>query len=56
VTTLTVEGAAAPNIEYPVAVVRGAQEADARRFVAFLRSPAARRLFEAAGFAVVPAP
>lgn len=54
VTTLTVDGASAPAIVYPVAVVRGGHEADARRFVAFLRGPAARRLFDAAGFAAVP--
>ena len=39
-----------PPIRYPVAVVRGPREAEATRFVQFLTSPAARAIFEAAGF------
>lgn len=42
----------APPIRYPVAVVRGQREAEAARFVAFLQSPEARTIFEAAGFLV----
>jgi molybdate transport system substrate-binding protein len=45
-----VPAADAPGIRYPVAVVRGPREADATRFVAFLFSPAAKAIFEAAGF------
>jgi molybdate transport system substrate-binding protein len=40
----------APAIRYPAAVVRGPREAEATRFVQFLASPAARAIFEAAGF------
>ena len=40
----------APEIRYPVAVVRGPREADAAAFVRFLLSPAAKAVFEAAGF------
>jgi molybdate transport system substrate-binding protein len=45
-----VPAADAPAIRYPVAVVRGPREAEAGRFVQFLTSPAARAIFEAAGF------
>jgi molybdate transport system substrate-binding protein len=45
-----VPAADAPGIRYPVAVVRGPREADATRFVEFLFSPAAKAIFEAAGF------
>ena len=40
---------------YPVAVVKGARDAEARRFVEFLFSPAARAIFEQAGFVVLGA-
>jgi len=49
----TVPAADAPVIRYPAAVVRGPREAEAARFVAFLTSPVARHVFEAAGFLVV---
>jgi len=39
-----------PRIRYPAAVVRGPREAEARRFVEFLSSPAAHGVFETAGF------
>lgn len=39
-----------PPIVYPVAVVKGGDSAEARAFLAFLRGPAARRLFVARGF------
>jgi molybdate transport system substrate-binding protein len=46
-----------PSIVYPAAVVKGAKHADeARRFLAFCRGPAARAVFEAAGFLPPPAP
>ena len=45
-----VPAAEAPPIRYPMAVVRGPREAEATRFVQFLTSPAARAIFEAAGF------
>jgi molybdate transport system substrate-binding protein len=44
-----------PAIRYPVAIVRGPREAEAARFVQFLGSPAARAVFEAAGFQLVGA-
>lgn len=47
-----VPAADAPPIRYPVAVVRGRREAEAAQFVAFLQSPEARAIFEAAGFLV----
>ena len=50
-----VPAADAPVVRYPVAVVRGAREAEAARFVQFLTSPAARAVFEAAGFLMVGA-
>lgn len=40
----------APRIVYPAAVIVGANEASARRFLTFLQSADARRVFEAAGF------
>jgi molybdate transport system substrate-binding protein len=48
-----VEGAEAPAITYPVAVVRGPREAAAASFVEFLFSSAARDIFTRAGFAAV---
>jgi molybdate transport system substrate-binding protein len=39
-----------PRIVYPAAVITGANEERARRFLTFLRSAGARRVFEAAGF------
>lgn len=39
-----------PAIVYPVAVIKGAQEEPARRFQAWLRSPAARLSWGTAGF------
>jgi molybdate transport system substrate-binding protein len=50
-----VPAADAPPIRYPVGVVRGPREAEAGRFVEFLTSPAARAIFEAAGFLVAGA-
>jgi molybdate transport system substrate-binding protein len=41
-----------PRIVYPAAALAGPNEADARRFLAYLQSPEARRVFEAAGFSV----
>ena len=38
------------NIAYPVAVVVGSQEADAKRFLEFLKGPAARAVFDRRGF------
>jgi molybdate transport system substrate-binding protein len=40
----------APRIVYPAAVVRGGNEQTARRFLTFLQSAEARRVFEAKGF------
>ena len=40
----------APAIIYPAAVVRGSNQAAAERFVAFLRSPEAGTVLQAAGF------
>jgi molybdate transport system substrate-binding protein len=51
----TVPASDAPPISYPVAVVTGARVEEAKRFVAFLFSPAARAIFEQAGFVVVGA-
>ena len=45
----------APAIVYPVAVVAGAREAEARRFVRGLQDGYARQVFEAAGFGVLVA-
>jgi molybdate transport system substrate-binding protein len=41
-----------PPIIYPVAVTAQSRHQDAVRFVAFLRSPAARAIFEAEGFSM----
>ena len=38
------------DIAYPVAVIVGAQEADAKRFLEFLKGPAARAVFDRRGF------
>ena len=46
----TVPAEEGPSIAYPAALVRGPREAEARRFLAYLQSPEARRIFEAAGF------
>jgi molybdate transport system substrate-binding protein len=46
----TVPAAEAPSIAYPAALVRGPREAEAGRFLTYLQSPEARRIFEAAGF------
>jgi molybdate transport system substrate-binding protein len=43
-----------PRIVYPAAVVAGPHETSARRFLAYLQSDEARRVFEAAGFIVAP--
>jgi molybdate transport system substrate-binding protein len=40
----------APPIVYPAAVIRGGRESEARAFLEFLQRPAARGIFEAAGF------
>jgi molybdate transport system substrate-binding protein len=40
----------APLIVYPAAVIAGPRQAEAARFLAFLRSPEAIKAFEAAGF------
>lgn len=50
-----VAGPGAPDIKYPVAVVRGSREAAAASFVEFLFSPAAREIFTRAGFTPVAA-
>ena len=44
----------APRILYPAAAIRGGHESDARKFLDFLRSDAAGRVFAAAGFRVLP--
>ena len=49
----TVPASDAPPISYPVAVVKGARVEEAKRFVEFLFSPAARAIFEQAGFVVL---
>ena len=51
----TVPASDAPPIRYPVAVVKVARAEDATLFVDFLFSPAARLIFERAGFVVVGA-
>jgi molybdate transport system substrate-binding protein len=38
------------SITYPVAVIRGPAEAEARRFLEFLKGPAARAVFDKRGF------
>lgn len=42
-----------PPVIYPVALLRDSRHADARAFLAYLRSPAAAALFEAQGFTVL---
>ncbi len=49
-----VPDADAPPILYPAAAIRSGREPEARRFVDFLRSAEAWRVFEAAGFRQVP--
>jgi molybdate transport system substrate-binding protein len=44
----------APRIVYPAAAILDGHEPEARRFLEFLRGAAARRIFEAAGFRVLP--
>ena len=44
--------AEAPRIVYPAAVIAGPREAEARRFLTFLQSAEAQRVFAAAGFSV----
>ncbi|MBA3269986.1 MAG: substrate-binding domain-containing protein, partial [Acidobacteria bacterium] len=43
-----------PRIVYPAAAVVGARTEDARAFLAFLRGPVARQIFEAARFTHLP--
>jgi molybdate transport system substrate-binding protein len=43
-----------PPVVYPAAVVKGGQEAAAKRFLDYLRSPAARAVWEQAGFKPAP--
>jgi molybdate transport system substrate-binding protein len=51
-----ISGPDAPRIVYPAAVVRASpQRADAERFLAFLRSPAASAIFSRWKLAVLPA-
>jgi molybdate transport system substrate-binding protein len=38
------------DIAYPVAVIKGPQEADAKKFLEFLKGPAARAVFDRRGF------
>ncbi|HYB93413.1 MAG TPA: molybdate ABC transporter substrate-binding protein [Vicinamibacterales bacterium] len=38
------------DISYPAAVIRGASESEARRFLEFLKAPAARAVFDKRGF------
>jgi molybdate transport system substrate-binding protein len=42
------------DIAYPVAVIKGPQEAAARRFLEFLKAPQARAIFEKRGFGIAP--
>jgi len=44
------------DISYPVAVIRGPAESEARRFLDYLKSPAARAVFTKRGFRFDPAP
>jgi molybdate transport system substrate-binding protein len=54
-TALVVPPADGPRIAYPAAVLRtGAQPEQGRRFLAFLRSAEAARIFTAAGFIPLP--
>jgi molybdate transport system substrate-binding protein len=41
-----------PRISYPIAVVRGGRDAEARAFAAFLQGPSARAVFTRFGFIV----
>jgi len=43
------------SITYPVAVIQGPAEADAKRFLEFLKGPAARAVFDKRGFGRPPA-
>jgi molybdate transport system substrate-binding protein len=45
-----------PPIVYPVAAVAGREAGAAERFLAFLRGPEARRVFERHGFTILPPP
>ena len=40
------------DISYPAAVIVGPSEAEARRFLEFLKGPAAREVFERRGFGI----
>jgi molybdate transport system substrate-binding protein len=42
-----------PPIIYPMALIVGRSNPDAARFAAYLRSPAARQVFEKAGFGII---
>jgi molybdate transport system substrate-binding protein len=42
-----------PPIVYPIALIAGSKNADARKFMAFLLSPVAKPYFEKQGFAVL---
>ena len=44
------------DITYPAAVIAGPSEAEARRFLEFLKGPAARAVFDRRGFGKPPAP
>jgi molybdate transport system substrate-binding protein len=44
------------DISYPVAVIAGPREADARKFLEFLKGPAARAVFDRRGFGPPPVP
>jgi molybdate transport system substrate-binding protein len=53
---LSIAPAQGPRISYPAAVMRDATDAhSARRFLAFLRSPAAQAVFKRYGFIAAPA-
>lgn len=54
IVTYRVPSGEGPRIVYPAAAVAGPRESDARKFLDYLRSDEARRVFEAAGF-MVPA-
>jgi molybdate transport system substrate-binding protein len=43
-----------PPIEYPAAITAISTNPDAPAFLAYLRSPDSRRIFEANGFVVMP--
>ena len=42
------------DISYPAAVIAGPTEADAKRFLEFLKGPAARAVFDRRGFGRPP--